>query len=155
METLYQELFQAMSQFRKLKIGDMLPEMNQTDFFIMCTIQDNGKGGKMTISELAAKARVLPSAVSRTLKGLEDRGYVERYINKQDRRNTYVELTKEGDRAILEARNTMEEFGRDVMRRLKEDDIRQLISYLNNIYRVSEKEIEARKQKGRKEREHE
>ena len=39
---------------------------------------------------------MLPSAISRTLKGLEERGYVERNINKNDRRNTYVELTAAG-----------------------------------------------------------
>ena len=91
MDKLYEELFRAMNQFRKLKFAEMFPMINRTDFFVMCTIMDKGENGKITISELASRAKMLPSAISRTLKGLEERGYVERNINKNDRRNTYVE----------------------------------------------------------------
>ena len=137
MDKLYEELFRAMNQFRKLKFAEMFPMINRTDFFVMCTIMDKGENGKITISELASRAKMLPSAISRTLKGLEERGYVERNINKNDRRNTYVELTAEGER-------------------LTEEDMKHLISYLDNIYHIAEKEIEARKGQGRrKEREHE
>ena len=150
MDKLYEELFRAMNQFRKLKFAEMFPMINRTDFFVMCTIMDKGENGKITISELASRAKMLPSAISRTLKGLEERGYVERNINKNDRRNTYVELTAE------EARQTMSDFGKSVMSQVDEADMKRLISYLDNIYHIAEKEIEARKGQGRrKEREHE
>lgn len=45
-----------------------------------------GENGKITSSELAAKTRTLPPAVSRTLRGLEEKGYVERSVDKKDRR---------------------------------------------------------------------
>ena len=151
MDKLYEELFRAMNQFRKLKFAEMFPMINRTDFFVMCTIMDKGENGKITISELASRAKMLPSAISRTLKGLEERGYVERNINKNDRRNTYVELTAEG-----EARQIMADFGKSVMSQVDEADMKHLISYLDNIYHIAEKEIEARKGQGRrKEREHE
>lgn len=150
MDKLYEELFRAMNQFRKLKFAEMFPMINRTDFFVMCTIMDKGENGKITISELASRAKMLPSAISRTLKGLEERGYVERNINKNDRRNTYVELTAEGERLTEEARQIMADFGKSVMY------MKHLISYLDNIYHIAEKEIEARKGQGRrKEREHE
>ena len=71
MDKLYEELFRAMNQFRKLKFAEMFPMINRTDFFVMCTIMDKGENGKITISELASRAKMLPSAISRTLKGLE------------------------------------------------------------------------------------
>ena len=150
MDKLYEELFRAMNQFRKLKFAEMFPMINRTDFFVMCTIMDKGENGKITISELASRAN------SRTLKGLEERGYVERNINKNDRRNTYVELTAEGERLTEEARQIMADFGKSVMSQVDEADMKHLISYLDNIYHIAEKEIEARKGQGRrKEREHE
>ena len=156
MDKLYEELFRAMNQFRKLKFAEMFPMINRTDFFAMCTIMDKGENGKITISELASRAKMLPSAISRTLKGLEERGYVERNINKNDRRNTYVELTAEGERLTEEARQIMADFGKSVMSQVDEADMKRLISYLDNIYHIAEKEIEARKGQGRrKEREHE
>ncbi len=53
MDKLYEELFRAMNQFRKLKFAEMFPMINRTDFFVMCTIMDKGENGKITISELA------------------------------------------------------------------------------------------------------
>ena len=142
MDKLYEELFRAMNQFRKLKFAEMFPMINRTDFFVMCTIMDKGENGKITISELASRAKMLPSAISRTLKGLEERGYVER--------------TAEGERLTEEARQIMADFGKSVMSQVDEADMKHLISYLDNIYHIAEKEIEARKGQGRrKEREHE
>lgn len=154
-DDLYENLFRAMNQFHKLKFSDMMQNMSKADFIVMNVIMNKGKEDKMTISELAAIARMLPSAISRTLKGLEEKGYVERTINKQDRRNTYVELTEEGKRQTREVRQVMRDFGKTVMAKLDEHEVNELILYLNNIYSIAEKEIEARKIKDRKEREHE
>ena len=155
MDKLYEEMFRAMNQFRKLKFAEMFPELCKTDFFVMCTIMDKGDNGQITISELASRAKMLPSAISRTLKGLEERGYVERNVNKNDRRNTYVELTDAGKLVTEEARKTMAEFGKSVMAQVDEDDMKRLICYLDNIYRIAEKEIETRKRQDRKEKEDE
>lgn len=155
MDKLYEEMFRAMNQFRKLKFAEMFPELCKTDFFVMCTILDKGDNGQITISELASRAKMLPSAISRTLKGLEERGYVERNVNKNDRRNTYVELTDAGKLVTEEARKTMAEFGKSVMAQVDEADMKRLISYLDNIYRIAEKEIETRKWQDRKEKEDE
>lgn len=154
-DDLYEDLFRAMNQFHKLKFSDMMQNMSKADFIVMNVIMNKGKEDKMTISELAAIARMLPSAISRTLKGLEEKGYVERTINKQDRRNTYVELTEEGKRQTREVRQVMRDFGKTVMAKLDEHEVNELILYLNNIYSIAEKELEARKIKDRKEREHE
>ena len=155
MDKLYEELFRAMNQFRKLKFAEMFPMINRTDFFVMCTIMDKGENGKITISELASRAKMLPSAISRTLKGLEERGYVERNVNKNDRRNTYVELTEAGRQLTEEARQTMSDFGKSVMAQVDGEDMKRLISYLDNIYHIAEKEIENRKWQDRKEKEDE
>lgn len=155
MDKLYEEMFRAMNQFRKLKFAEMFPELCKTDFFVMCTIMDKGDNGQITISELASRAKMLPSAISRTLKGLEERGYVERNVNKNDRRNTYVELTDAGKLVTEEARKAMAEFGKSVMAQVDEADMKRLISYLDNIYRIAEKEIETRKWQDRKEKEDE
>ena len=155
MDKLYEELFRSMNQFRKLKFAEMFPMISRTDFFVMCTIMDKGENGQITISELASRAKMLPSAISRTLKGLEERGYVERNVNKNDRRNTYVELTEAGRQLTEEARQTMSDFGKSVMSQVDGEDMKRLISYLDNIYHIAEKEIENRKWKDRKEKEDE
>lgn len=150
MEDLYMELFKSMSQFRKLHMGDMMPGgLSGADFFTLNCIMD-AEEREITISKLACKSKVLPSALSRTLRGLEEQQYVERNVDKGDRRNTYVTLTDKGRALTLQSRQIMRDFGKAVTSRLDENDVKQLIDYLDEIYHISKTEIEARKQSDRK-----
>ena len=115
MEDLYMELFKTMNQFRKLHMADIMPDqLNQGDFFTLNHIMD-AEDGKITISKLASKTKVLPSAISRTLRGLEALHYVERTVDQGDRRNTYVTLTETGRAVTLECRQIMHDFGMAVI----------------------------------------
>ena len=116
---------------------------------------DKGEDGKITISELACKSKVHSSAISRTLHCLEEKGYIERSIDKNDRRNICVELTEEGKRVTTEARQIMCDYVKAVVEHLENRELECLIAYMNKIYSVAEKEIEARKWKDRKGKEHE
>lgn len=69
MERMYEELFRAMNQFRKLKVGDIMPDISKADFFMLSTIMDKGEGGKVTTSELAAKLKMLPPGGLKESKG--------------------------------------------------------------------------------------
>lgn len=143
----FEELFKAMHQFHKLRLGDIMPDISGADFWTMRNIMDKGEDGKITISELAKKTRVLPSAISRTLKRFEEKGYVERTVNKNDRRNTYVEITDRGREVAQEVREIMRDYGEAVLSKFDEEELSMLISYLNNIYDIAKKEIEVRKVK--------
>ncbi len=83
--------------------------------------------------------------MSRTLRGLEEKGYVESTVDKKDRRNTYISLTEKGWKKGEEVRDRMQDFGCSVMSQLKEEDVDQLVAYLDRIYEIAEKEIETRK----------
>ena len=124
MKDAFEKLFRAVHQFKKLNVSDLIPGLS---------------------SELAAKTRTLPPAVSRTLRGLEEKGYVERSVDKKDRRNTYISLTEKGWKKGEEVRDRMQDFGCSVMSQLKEEDIDQLVAYLDRIYEIAEKEIDTRK----------
>ena len=153
MDELYGEFFRAMHQFRKLNVASILPDISQSEFAAMNEIMDKGEDGKITISELACKSKVHSSAISRTLHCLEEKGYIERSIDKNDRRNICVELTEEGKRVTTEARQIM--CDKAVVEHLENRELERLIAYMNKIYSVAEKEIEARKWKDRKGKEHE
>ena len=155
MDELYGEFFRAMHQFRKLNVASILPDISQSEFAAMNEIMDKGEDGKITISELACKSKVHSSAISRTLHCLEEKGYIERSIYNNDRRNICVELTEEGKRVTTEARQIMCDYVKAVVEHLKDRELERLIAYMNKIYSVAEKEIEARKWKDRKGKEHE
>ena len=98
MKDAFEKLFRAMHQFKKLNVSDLIPGLSSSEFSVMGAILQMGENGKITSSELAAKTKTLPPAVSRTLRGLEEKGYVERTVDKKDRRNNVYQ----SDRAGLE-----------------------------------------------------
>lgn len=151
MKDKFEELFEAMHQFHKLKISDIMPNLSGAEFWTMRVLMSKGENGRENVSELARKTRVLPSAISRTLRGLEEKGYVERMVNKNDRRNTCVEITDKGREVTDKVKEIMCDYGQTVLSQLDEDELSQFISYLNNIYDIAQKEIEIRKVKIRKE----
>lgn len=152
MEDAYEKLFRAMHQFKKLNVSSMISGLSNSEFSAMGAILAMGKNGQITISELAAKTRTLPPAVSRTLRGLEEKGFVERKTDPKDRRNTYVSLTEKGWEKGNEIRETMHDFGSSVISQMTEEELEQMIRNLNKIYEISEKEIETRKQQKREDR---
>lgn len=147
MNKLYNEFFKATEQFNRLKIADMFPEMSKGDCMTLMAIDHYNQEkaeGTLTVSELAEKIHAKPSAVSRTLKNLEERGLIERTVNKADRRNTYVTVSEAGHKLRREVETTMGEFAEAVLKRMNEEDLQKLIDYLNELHQVAEEEIALR-----------
>ena len=99
MKDAFEKLFRAVHQFKKLNVSDLIPGLSSSEFSVMGAILQMGENGKITSSELAAKTKTLPPAVSRTLRGLEEKGYVERSVDKRPQKYIY-----QSDREGLEKR---------------------------------------------------
>lgn len=153
MDAVYRSLFTTMSQFHKLRFGDLFPGMTKMDGATLMTIAHFNceKNRKITTSGLAEEMQVKSSAISRTLKNLEEKGLIERTVNKADRRNTYVELTERGNVVLKECKNTVDELMEAVFTRMKQEDVEELIKYLEELYQITRTEIEIRLQEKRKE----
>lgn len=150
MKELYGRFFDAMHQFHRVRIGDLFPERTQGDCVTLLAINrfyQEKKDEMLTVSELAEKTHVKPSAVSRTLKNLEEQGLVERTINKSDRRNTYVTVTEHGREECEKMGHIMCDFAEAVLARMEEEDLTKLIDYMNELNQVATEEIEIRKAK--------
>ena len=157
MEELYAGLFRAMNRFRKLRIGDLFSDMTKSDGMMLWAISqlNQEKGGeRATVSELAEKLHTKNSAVSRTLKNLEDHGWICRMTDPKDRRNTCVVLTESGEAMQQNMTCTMQEFGRAVISQVDEQDLKKLILCLDEIYDIAAEEIEKRSMRNRKEGQH-
>ena len=107
-----------------------------------------------TVNELAEKLHTQNSAVSRTLKNLEDHGWICRMTDPKDRRNTCVALTESGEDMQQNMTCTMQEFGRAVISQMDEQDLKKLIVCLDELYDIAAEEIEKRSMRNRKEGQH-
>ncbi|MBC9733825.1 MarR family transcriptional regulator [Nocardioides sp. zg-578] len=73
--------------------------------------------GGLTLGELAAAERVQPPSMTRTVNGLEERGYVTRRAHATDGRQIVVELSDKGRATVLADRRRRDEW---LARRLRE-----------------------------------
>lgn len=151
----YAELFTAMNQFHKLRIGDMFPDIAKSDGMLLMAIArlSAQKEGSVTVSELAEKVHAQNSAVSRSLRNLEVQGLIERTVNRADRRNTCVTLTEKGKKKQEEIAATMGEFGRSVVSQMSDEDVRRFTACLKEMYQIARQEIEKRSWKKKLEKE--
>lgn len=68
------------------------------------------KYGPLSVGELAEREHVRPPSMTRTLKFLEDQGYIVRAPHPSDRRSVVVELSEEGMRYILQTRRRRDQW---------------------------------------------
>lgn len=101
---------------------------------------------KVTVSEVVRYMRVAAPAVSRTLRSLEEKNYVERMVCEGDRRNVYVRVTEEGKEVLNECNRILSELLKSVTEKMGEEDMNRLIGYLNKLEQIAELEIEKRRQ---------
>ena len=103
------------------------------------------------MSMMTQEMHVPQPAVSRTLRGLENDGYVRREVCRSDRRNTYVILTEPGESAVAEAGKLLEEFHAGIQRRFTREEAKQLMELLRRLHTAAEEEL-AELKKGAKQK---
>ena len=153
---MYAGLFRAMNRFGKLRI-ELFSDMTKSDGMMLWAISQLNQeknNGRATVSELAEKLHTQNSAVSRTLKNLEDHGWICRMTDPKDRRNTCVALTERGEDMQQNMTCTLQEFGRAVISQMDEQDLKKLIVCLDELYDIAAEEIEKRSMRNRKEGQH-
>lgn len=140
-----EEFFRAMNRFRKIGYAAMSENMTKGEYFLLMLLHkdrlDHPEGKGMYVSELAHHMRVAPPAVSRTLRALEGRALIERTVDRDDRRNTYIALTEEGERTRARYARKIQDYSERVFRRMGEEDMETLFRLWNRFADVMAEEL--------------
>lgn len=165
MNSKAQKLFDAFHMFRKLQIPSLLENLNHSELSIMKALKYGDfhrpmhniepkvvNESPLSVSKLAKLVRVSAPSISRSLKGMEEKGYIIRKIDSKDRRNSYVELTDYGKSTLEEAEKTIRDFTDSVIEQMDPTHLEQLMSYLEELYTISENEILKRKEQEKREK---
>lgn len=147
---LSMEFLATAHRFKKLHMSELFPEISKGEFWVLkmiqkATLKSESDCG-IYVSTIAEHLKVTPPAISRMLKGLEEKGLVERKINKNDRRNTYVTLTEKGETVAKKVEAKMNEFTKNIILAMGEEDSKTLIKLFNKLVDTMEAEIEHRKE---------
>lgn len=143
--TLMAEFFRVNQRLRKVHMTEAFAELPRGEFFALDMLWEHQAkhpaAEGMYASELAQVLRSSPPAVSRGLKALEQKGYIERRVDRADRRNTYIRITPLGNEARARTKRQMLAFTERIFTQMGEADIRRLIDLWNRLADVIEKEI--------------
>ncbi|NLZ72633.1 MAG: MarR family transcriptional regulator [Bacteroidales bacterium] len=85
------DLYRSISEF-ETEFQDQY-DICLNEGMLLCTLGEN----KFSSSELAERLGLTNSNASKVIRSLEKKGYIERIIGQQDKRQMYFTLTKEGD----------------------------------------------------------
>ena len=141
----YSQKFAAIiARMHKLKFGNMLTGVSEIEFKTMSAISRISKSGDVKVSDIARYLELSAPAVSRTMKSLEEKEYIERHTDKQDRRNTFVMLTTKGEEQQKTWMKSFEEFSEAIFARLGDEKSNKLLEDLETFVKASKEEMKAR-----------
>lgn len=118
---LASELRVAVMRLRRRLISERHPD-NPLSTNAMAVLGNLHRNGEQTIGELAAHERVKAPSMTRTVKCLEEGGFVVRRPHDSDRRQVVVALTEQGAAMVLADRKRRDEWLARQLRTLTADE---------------------------------
>jgi len=136
---LTQDMFQLMKRFprkfpRKLmmqKAQGMAP--SEIELLMMLTMRLESEQKTLTVSELSSLLQITPAAVTHMINPLEEKGFVERLSDPNDRRVVIIGMTDKGidfaQSFVSNAQNKL----MGLVTHLGKDDSRMFIQLINKV----------------------
>lgn len=141
---LHKQLIVAQHKFMKLHKCLCFPEMGKSEFFMLDMIvsvsQDAEEAKGAYVSEIARKLKISTPAVSKMLKGLEEKQFIIRRTDERDRRNTIVSITPEGEAARQKVFEQMDNFAKNTVDRMGEENVKELVRLLEDYTEIVREE---------------
>ncbi|HFK1727310.1 MULTISPECIES: MarR family winged helix-turn-helix transcriptional regulator [Bacillus] len=94
------------------------------------------KTGVTSTKELAHKLDISTSAVSQILNKLEDKGYIGRCINKDNRREIILSLADKANQYFIDINNLEEKINCQVYGQLSLEDLKELTNILEKLHKI-------------------
>ncbi len=131
-----QALFDTYRRLKRLDLTSGIAGLSSGDFALLRVVDalgsdNDGQGAE--VSQAARQLGVSAPAVSKGIRKLEELGYLERNINKNDRRFTFITLTPKGSTALAEANAKLYEILDRIISRVGKENIDTLDRLLNEF----------------------
>lgn len=146
-DDLKMRMMEAGKCFNQRHFTKLMGDFNFTDYYVIAAIHEHGensKNPKVAVSDLKKNTSIVNmgvTALSRSLKDLEDRKLVKRYKDDTDKRKTFVELSDRGESIYLEKKEIFKSFWERVFNRFGEEHTEKLIKELNSLSDIVNDEL--------------
>lgn len=145
-QSLKKQLVHSIFQFKRLTstgFGMGMTEkgssVNMSELILMSAIADNTSDpeGNVDMADIRGFLSVSKAAVSQMLGSLEKKGYIERDIDRNNRRNLIVTLTAEGREVLEKQYDDFSDMLGKIISHLGEDDVKQMIAIVKRMIEIT------------------
>lgn len=143
-----EKLEKSMRVLSQLDPANFVSGMTASEFGVMCCASDFPRthGGKtVTVAEIAQEMAVSVPAVSRTLRSLQEKGFINREVDENDRRSVRVTVTEAGGRLLEENLSYLTAGMNRVMSEFTEEEIRTIAELYSKFAKVMEQATDKKK----------
>lgn len=131
-----QKLMAAFKQFHRLKKQSPVTDLKSSEVWVLFCIKKNvlPDSPGIKVSDISSALHVAAPTITQLVNSLETNGYVERAMDKEDRRAVRVRLTEKGERAMKKASEAFSESFNGLVEYLGEEKSSQLADLLSMVF---------------------
>ena len=138
----------VMHKFRSNNHLDKAIGMKKSEYIMLLKVESTiAEFGTATVSQISEAMKMTNAAASKTIGFLEDNGYIEKKVNKEDKRQVHIELTQKGKEKFLYIKHEMDDFTQAVFDKFGKENADKLLELMEKMYEITSKEIKKRTQK--------
>ena len=142
------KLEKSMRVFRQLDPANFVSGITASEFGVMCCTREYPKkhgGSPVTVAEIAQEMSISVPAVSRTLRSLQEKGFITREVDENDRRSVRVTVTPAGEQLLEANLSYLTAAMNRVMSAFTEEEIRTIAELYSKFAKVMEQAINRQK----------
>jgi len=136
-DELIRELIKNMQTLRVASRKGDVQENIQGESLVLLFIKE--RSGKVIPSDISAAIGVSSARVAAALNGLEEKGYITRTIDNEDRRRIIVEVTPKGAEYADEQLRRVKERLKEILEMLGEEDSKELVRITGKLAEIISK----------------
>lgn len=121
-----QDITETLIMLKSIRLSHIIAGITPNEYISLRIIQaliNKSQGDGVHISQIGSELEISAPAVSKMLKGLEEKGLIRREVDFENRRNTFVFLTKKGIAIKANADNSLNAFFKNVYAKVGREDI--------------------------------
>lgn len=133
-----QKLLESFRQFHRLNWQQIPKEgLKSSEIMVLFSIKKRAQPESpgIKVSDISSALQVAPPSITPLINGLESNGYIERTMDKADRRAVRVKLTEKGEGAIEKASKVIFDAYNGLVEYLGEEKSNELAELLTQTFR--------------------
>lgn len=130
---LIDELMHTFMNLKKIKFHNMVTcdGLTHNEKIVLFVLHDISKDSKVPLSALREKIKLAPSTITPIITLLEDKGLIERNIDKSDRRNIFLQISAKGEEHIDKVQFEVKKELSKYIKYMGEEDTKELIRLIS------------------------